>query len=151
MHVVFIPYGIKQKVEHLFIDMQAEKLPMTITSPDGKETKSVFVQGSLRLMPLGAVEYVFPKEHLDLILNTLNFNSVGDNRPYGLDKKILGLSPFKLVKDFLRIKDAPEFKTDKKLLWMLDGVTIIPLGIREDRDMVEEAAGEFNGWTHEAL
>lgn len=150
MHVVFSLYGIKEKVDIMLNEMQSQKFLMPVTSPDKKETKQIWVQGSLRLVPGGLYEYIFPRENLDTVLTTLDFHS--PIRPYNIDKKVMGISPLNMLKDFLKIEDAPkEFNTKEALLWRKEGITIIPLGIRKDKDMIEENNIEFKGWTHEAL
>jgi len=143
MHVVFIPYGIKQAVDHLLMDMQAQKFPMPVYSPDGKEKKEVWIQGALRLAPFGIYEYVFPKEQKDVVLTTLRFN---EKIPYNIKPVYL-----KMVKNALHIKEPGEFKTDQRLMWIMDNTSIIPLGIREDSVIEEPETSSIPKWTHEAV
>jgi hypothetical protein len=150
MHVCFIPYGKRELVEKLLRDMESQKFYMPMTK--GKETKKIAIDGVLRVMPGGFYEYVFPREALDIVLNTL----IRDTEvPYDLNKelKVLGLkiNPYKFIKKYLRIEDTPTYKKDNKLLWYLEHISIIILGIRKDGELVEPKGALFEGWTHEAL
>lgn len=142
-------YGRKQSIDHMLMDLQSQKFRFPMHSPDGKKTETIWVQGSLRILPGGIYDYVFTKEDMDLVLTTLNFHL--KEKPYDLDKKIMGISPFKILKDFLKIEDIPKFKTDKTLIWYKDGVSIIPIGIRHDKDLTEQNNEQYRGWTHEAI
>lgn len=139
-------YGIKHAVEHMLMDMQAQKFQLRIYK-EGAKDHHIWMQGSLRLLPFGFYDYQFPKEDRDLVLTTLNFQNPP---PYNLSKSILGLKPLELFKKFLEIKDIPEFKTDKKLIWITNNVAMIPIGIKEDGEL-EEPEGEYKGWKHEAI
>lgn len=142
MHFAFIPYGKRSEVELLFRDMEAQKHFLKI-SKDGVE-KGMWIQSQIRLMPFGIVEYVFPKEDVDIVLNTL-IGAKGAEDRYNLNKFFMGV-----VRKMLRLKPIPEYKKEKKMLWIKDNVNIIPLGIREDTDITDDH-GDFIGWTHEAI
>jgi|APSaa5957512622_1039677.scaffolds.fasta_scaffold02343_18 hypothetical protein len=139
MHLTFIPYGKREQVELLLRDMEAQKHQWVMTK--GKKTKKIWLQGQVRFLPFGVYEYVFPKEDLDAVLNTLNCKIVS----YDL-KGII----FAFIKKMLKLKPIPKYSEKQKYLWIRDFVSIIPLGIREDREMTAES-GEFKGWTHEAI
>lgn len=133
-------YGIKANVDHMLMDMQSQKFPLKLKTKEGKE-ESVYVQGSVRLLPLGIYEYVFPKESLDLVLNTLNF----DNRAYPQYKHINKF--LAILRKILKLKKNKKTETDQAFLWFKEWVSVIPIGIREDVDMIDP----YNGSTHEAL
>jgi len=114
MHAVFMLYGIKQAVDHLLMDMQAQKFLLKTSKGDH------WVQGSLRLLPFGIYEYVFPKESKDLVLTTLNFN----NPSYPQYKQIRPI--LSMIRKALKIKRTPKFDDKHKLLWTKDHVSIIP-------------------------
>lgn len=139
MHVAFILYGKRECVERLLRDMEAQKhlLPMI---KNGKQ-KALWIDAQVRIMPFGVVEYVFPKEDLDIVLSTLNFNS---KVPYGMGKAIY------FLRKFLRYKKAPKYNDDKKYLWVRDNVSILPIGIRYDGEIVGLGTQD-NGWKHEAI
>lgn len=140
MHYAFIPYGKRSEVELLFRDMEAQKhlLPMT----KGEEKIGTYIQGQLRVLPGGVYEYVFPKEDLDLVLFTLEATP---NNPYNISDLKL-----KFIRKFLNLKPIPEFKKEKQFLWIKDNVSIISLGIREDKDFLE-TQGIYKDFTHEGI
>lgn len=146
MHAVFIPYGKKEWVDIFLRDIMAQKLPIKATTKDGKEFHTI-IECQLRVLPGGMYEFVFPKEYKDLVLTTLDFHKPIS---YGLDKeiKILGMKfkPLDYVKKFLKLEDPGEFKTDNQFPWIKMFVSIIPLGVRYDRELTAE-----DGTIHEAI
>jgi hypothetical protein len=140
MHFSFIPYGKRSEVELLLRDMEAQKHLMTITK-DG-ETKGIYIQGGIRIAPLGIYEYVFPKEALDLVLATLCDKEV----PYNI-----GWLKLAVLKKITQSEPIPAFKTEKKFLWIKDNVSIIPIGIKPDGEMTEPEGTQYPGWKHEAI
>jgi hypothetical protein len=146
MHYAFIPYGKKSEVELLISDMEAQKhlLPMTKGKEGDKDyiKQGRYIQSQVRILPGGVYEYVFPKEDLDLVLFTLEATP---NNPYNI-----GDVKLKFIRKFLDLKPIPEFKKDKQFLWIKDNVSIISLGIREDKEITEKD-GIFKGFTHEAI
>jgi hypothetical protein len=139
MHVIFIPYGKRSEVELLLRDMESQKFQLKMKR--GVEEQAIYIQGVIRVLPLGVYEYIFPKEYLDIVLTTLEF----DKMPYDIPKM-----PLDLIMRYLKIDKIPDFKKDNKYLWIKDHTAIIPLGIREDADLLE-TEGKMTGWTHEAL
>lgn len=143
MHVAFIPYGIKKCVDELFIDMMAQKFQMPIWK--GEEKKFIYIQGSLRLMPFGVVEYVFPKEYETLVLEALDFD-----KPQRYGHKFKSL-PLIMLRKALALENAKPFTPNtNKLLWIRENVNFIPLGVRYDAEVVDPE-GIYKGWSHEAL
>lgn len=144
MHVVFIPYGKKEWVDMQLRDMAAQKYPITLTSPDGKETKQIMMEGQVRVLPFGFYEHVFPKEHLNKVLSSMKF----EKQDYQL-----GETYTKLIRKALKVEKIPEFEKVQHywwINWFVPYINIIGIGIREDADMVEPQ-GEYKGWTHEAI
>ena len=150
MHAVFMLYGLKSKVDHLIMDMSAQKFQLPLKK-EGEEDKFIWIQGHIRILPFGIYEYVFPRESMDLVLTSLSFDA---KDPYSLDKefKVLGLKikPLDYLKKFLRIDEIPKFNNERKLVWIREHVSVLPFGIREDGDLVEPD-GEWKGWTHERI
>lgn len=138
MHILFIPYGNRRDVEILLRDMEAQKhiLPMTKA---GKK-QGVWINGQIRLLPLGVYEYICPKEDKDRVLTTLDFN---------LDRYDLGKLKLSFLRTIFRAKKAKDFKTDKRFLWLKENVNIIPIGIKDD--VFNAGSKEFPNWEHEAL
>ncbi len=147
MHVIFIPYGIKEKVDLLLRDMQCQKFQLRVFK-EGEPDKFIWMQGSLRLLPFGIVEYVFPREYLDHVLTTLNCGVVNLNPKYfGLKLNMI----LSFLRKFLMAEKIPKtFKTDQALIWIKEHVSIIPIGIRKDANLIEPG-GDLTGWTHEAI
>ena len=143
MHIAFIPYGGRQYIETMLRDMESQKLKLRLTS-QGKE-KSVWINGQVRILPFGVYEFVFPREYRDMVIHTLKDNTA-PNR-YGTPRALI----FALRKS-LKLKPIPtSYKKDQKMLWIMDNVSIMPLGIREDSDMVEPKDMGFKDWTHESI
>lgn len=143
MHFAFIPYGIEKEIEHFKIDLMAQKFWFSLKKK-GEQNKGIWLQGSLRKLPFGIWEYVFPKESLDMVLQTLC--SKNEIKAYKIPSVIL-----KTIRKVLRLKQIPkDWKKDKEFLWYRNHVSIIPLGIREDRELTE-TQGIYKGWTHEAI
>lgn len=140
MHVAFVPYGKRSEVELLLCDMDAQKhqLPMW----KGKKKQYIWIQGQVRQLPFGVHEYVCPKEDMNKVLTTLGFAGNYEN--------LLGMFKLFLIKNALKLKEIPDFKKDKVYLWVKDNVNIIPLGIKEDPDLLNHT-GKYKGWTHEAI
>lgn len=139
MHFAFMPYGERGSVEKLLRDMESQKHILMMYQD--KEKKGIWINGQIRLLPFGVVEYIFPKESLDVVLNTL---IVEENR-YNIKDFM-----FSMLRKVLHLKKIPKYSKENKLVWIKDNVNIIPLGIREDSDYYE-TGGEYVGWTHEAL
>jgi hypothetical protein len=147
MHVLFIPYGKRDCVELMLREMEAQKHWLTFTK--GEQKKKNLMNSQIRVLPFGVYEYVFPREDLDIVLYTLRFDNYDDR--YTIKRKFFGIDIEKAMLKFLACKPIPEFKKDKTFPWIIEGVGIIPVGIREDTDIVEQIEGEFKGWTHEAI
>jgi hypothetical protein len=135
-----MPYGKVEELEILLRDMKAQKHFLKCYK-DG-ECKGHYIEGQIRILPFGIYEYVFPKEDLDMVLHTLDFDSKG---VYNIPEIFL-----KIIRQALRLKKAPEYKKEKYFLWIRQNVSIIPIGIREDQDIVDKT-GEFDGWRHEGI
>lgn len=151
MHFIFIPYGKRTEVELLVRDMEAQKHKLTCHK-EGEKDKVVWIQGQVRVLPFGIMEYVFPKDDLDAVLNTLCYEQYPNSDRYELEKlNFFRFQPLSLLRKFLKCERLPkEWKKDQKLLWIRDNVMIIPVGIRPDGEIVD-SAGLFKGWTHEAI
>ena len=52
MHAVFMLYGLKSKVDHLMMDMSAQKFQLKLTQ-EGEEDKFICIQGHIRILPFG--------------------------------------------------------------------------------------------------
>lgn len=154
MHAIFIPYGIKECVDLLAREMQSQKFKLNSTSPDGQQQKGMWIQGSLRILPFGVWEYIFPKEYMDLVLTTLRFQPSENKNTKGKRFNYDYISPLKvnILRKMLKASKIPKFKTDLNLIWIMQHVSIIPIGIREDGDILEPVTNpEIPLWKHEAI
>jgi len=140
-----MPYGRLECVEETLNDIKAQKYQYPLISPDGKEKAYIWMKGQLRVLPFGFYEHIFPREQLDVVLSTLI-----DKRTEG--RYNLSKAKLSIIRKALHAKKIPEFKTDRKLIWTMDNVHMIVLGIREDTDIVDNALeGKYKGWSHEAI
>ena len=146
MHVVFMAHGILSAVEHLKIDMQAQKFQLPMRKK-GEKDMFIWMQGRLSVGPFGVWEYSFPKEAIDLILTTLcGVNGKGD-----YSEKI-GSSRMFILRKMMGCEKLPKFNNKDKLLWIRENVGIIPIGVRYDEELTEpKTSGEYAGWTHEGI
>src|SRR3990167_3916672 len=134
MHIAFIAYGIKDEVDIMFRDMQSQKFSLKMYSPEGEIEKTIPIQGSLRYLPFGIYEYVFPKEHADIVMTTLRFH---EPLRYNINTRILNY-----IRKTLNLEPVPEnFDKKTKYPWIMDFVNIIPLGIRMDAENIKEVTG----------
>jgi len=69
MHLYLITRGIKHDVDRFVKEMTSKYLPYTWRDPKTKKLEKGVVQVAMR--PVQFWEVVFPKEHRDVILNTL--------------------------------------------------------------------------------
>ena len=170
MHAVCMIYGKRNWVEYFLNQIEAQKITLKMwrTNPETgqREEKTEWIEMQVRILPFGVYEVIFPQEHMDIILTTLEFNRKGGKgKPLGEDSSIenyeldaeislpLGfkIKPLDYVKKWLRIEDPPEFKTDKQLIWFHPFVSIIPLGIRHEQGDVQEKIGPNADWWHEGI
>lgn len=139
-----MPYGNRVLVDYFLNIMNAQmhKLPMW----KGKEKGFTWMRGALRLLPFGMYEYVFPREDLDFVLNTLSRNS---------GQYELGNLKMSMLRKIVHAKPIPKFKKDKKFLWYdeltEETINILLIGIREDVEQKEPEDKPYACWTHEAI
>lgn len=137
MHAVFIAYGDRRNVERFLRELEAEKFILKVEK-DGK-TFNQYITGTVRLLPLGIYEYIFPKEYMDEILNGIGFDMQYVER--------MGTFKISFLRKLYGLEKVPEYDKSKKRLFWNEDVKIIPIGIRRDLDNYTDG----NGWTHEAL
>jgi hypothetical protein len=145
LHAIFILYGKRSEVDLLIRDMEAQKHVLQLYKKEKEEVKEkqqIWIQGQVRLLPFGIYEYIFPREDVDLVLNTLNFD--GD-----YDKYINPLKKF-IIRNIIKCEKIPEYNKDKKLLWIKDNVAVIPIGIKKDDDIIDTSPF-YKGWHHEGI
>jgi len=144
VHFVFIPFGKRSLVELLLREMEAQKFKLPVWKGEKEkpnQTRFVWLQGAIRMLPFGIHEYVFPREALDAVLATLL--PVRDRYPVGWVREAA-------LRKITNCEKLPEFDKKEKYLWITEHVNIIPIGIRRDSDTMTNH-GENAGWYHEAI
>ncbi len=138
-HIVFIPYGKRSEVELLLRDMDAQKHQITLRK--GKKTKTHWIQSQVRYLPMGVMEYVCPREDVDIVLTTLDRG----------DKYQIGEFKLAILRKMAKCKKIKSYDKSRHYLWVTEHVNIIVLGLREDYMDYVDPDGEFKGWKHEAI
>jgi len=143
MHFVFATRGINHQVELWKNFMQAqmftyqrenlkvcqcgiekEKHPTKECKDFKPKIEHNIVQGALR--PIQLWEYVFPKEHKDMVLTSLNVEPTGKVHPFAATFNSMALRKAMGLK---KVKYTPT----KEFRYMFrDGVALYPIGIKED-------------------
>ena len=138
MHLIFFAYGGRHQVEIFLRDLEAQKFKLLMWKDEDKKT--LWTNGVIRQLPFGAYEYIIPKESLDMVLQSLDFDKNPYNRQYWINL------PLTLIRKVLKAKKIPKFSCEEIYLWDKKDVAIVPIGIKEDAILTES-----NGWIHEAL
>jgi len=157
MHAVFMLNGKKELVDKFimwletrmfYMPFENPKLMPDMKGPDGSIlAKGVQpLEGVLRYGLFGTWEYVFPKEHMNEILTTLDFHIPlsAENYPGKLKMQ----ARLKAIRTALALEPIPDFKKDKMLILpdgLKDHIRIVALGVRYD------AVRDVAGMIHEAL
>lgn len=137
MHYDFIAEGIMHDMDLFEKFLQTIPLKLPITDSDGK-TKEIIIQSQLRQKKL--YSFVFPKEYLDQVINTLGQDLEGLPKGARLQAEVL--------RKALKLKKVPKSdKTKGAFPIYRQNLRIVPLGIREDP--VRDVMGD--GRIYEAL
>jgi len=143
MHLDFFAEGVKHDLDEFekWLETRAFSLPHTNTDGTKGATN---IAGALR--PRRFYTFVFPREHLDLVLNSLQPENCEVSRVDNKGTKILK-APLTLLRKLFRLKKIP-IPDEKKGIFPIykNNVRLVGLGIRDDVDMTFP-----NGKTHEAL
>lgn|SRR3990167_3692021 len=160
MHAVFIPYGKWEWVNVFLNDIRAQKLTIRMhrKNPETgiEEEQHIHTNVQLRMLPGGLYECVFPREHKNIVLTALNFHRADKGHSdFDLEKEfsIMGfkIKPIDYLRKYLRLEEPGEFDSSKELVWDKYFVSVIPIGIREDKEDLMEKMGPFQGWWHEPI
>lgn len=146
MHFAYIPYGARSEVERFHRDIESMKFQLKLTK-EGEKEKFVWVNGQVRELPFGVKEIVFPREYMDVVLNTMMGKDPNRQLSHVAYKPILAM-----LRKALRLTAVPkDYDKKHRLLWDTEYVSIIPLGIRDDTDLEEMKDMGYKGWNHEAI
>lgn len=146
MHIIFIIYGAREMIDYVLDDISHAKFFMKMWK-EGEKDLFQPINGAVRYLPGGIVEFVFPKEYADKVMTAFRFK---EPIPYDLNKSFFGIKPLDLLKKFLKIEEIPDFKEEKGFFLPDLPFSIIPLGVRYDGEYLE-TGGKYPGWTHEAI
>ena len=129
--VVFLR-GDYRTVNQFIEELSAKYLSFTYQKADalGKfipNTKENYhIRISVRYVPLGAFEIVFPKEHTDLVLTTVLGKKGSLDDWKWLDKWMWPM------RKAMHLDKIPDYVDDKKMPVFNEGVHVIPIGFKED-------------------
>lgn len=150
-----MPYGHDYWLQWFLMQLRSQKLSFRCYNKETGEEKNIVIDCQLRILPGGIYELIFPKEHKDVILASLDFGSIPSGN-YDINKEfsILGIKikPIDYLRKFLSITEVKpeEINTKETMAWRRDWVAIIPIGIREDGE-IQETQGLLKDWWHEAI
>ena len=133
MHIDFFAEGWQKDLDEFERWMETRVFPMEIEHKDGKK-EIIQVPGALR--PRRAYTYVFPRENLDRVLNTLGFKDV-----HRVDRKGTRILPktLAIIRRFLKLKKLPEPDESKGTFPMVrNNIRLVGIGMKDDIDFVNE-------------
>lgn len=144
MHLDILVEGIKEEVEEFEKWWQTRTIPMKYKDKDG-EDKEAIIQIALRERKMFSL--IFPKEALDVVMNTMSPEEHSISRFDKSGTKQWGMA-IKALRMALKLKQIPSRidKTSKLPIRPFQNTRVLALGIREDIDIKEP-----NGTTHEGL
>lgn len=144
MELYFITRGKTDVIDEWVKWMGTRHLPMTIKMADGSEQKGLV---ECQLRPVQLWSFVFPKENLDIVLNTLKLDG-GDQNPFvnefNINPKLWAL------RKLLKADPIPK-KLDRKdkdsVMFMpferIKNMNVLGIGLRDD--------GEISTGTHDRI
>ncbi len=144
MHLDIIVEGIHDEVEEFERWWSTRTIPMQVKNQAGNLTPAI-VQIALRQRKMYSL--IFPKEMLDVILNTLNPENCVVSRVDGKGTKQWGLM-FRTLRKLLKLNPLPEADKTKGIMPIrpFKNIRVVALGTREDGEVTEA-----DGGTHEGL
>ena len=144
MHFDFLAEGCRHDLNVMEEWLGSRTFGIPVKLADGT-TKIVPVAGSLR--PRRFYTYVFPREGLDQVLNTLKPDDIitrFDNRVK--NKLTMGKYPLDILRRAMRLKKVPKPDASKGSFPMVrNHVRILGVGIRDDVDFVNEKGNTQEG------
>ena len=129
MHLYFITRGIKNSVDQFITELQGKYLPFQYRDKADQPYQKTMLQLAVR--PIQLWELGFPKEHKDVILNTI----LGQDRGEGVRDKGLWKWLQKIcwgVRKALKLESIPPYVETPMLPVNRINVQTIGVGIKED-------------------
>jgi len=126
-HLYIVTRGIKHLADEFIKQLSCKYLPMKVFKGDVAgidKTQNCQVQVAVR--PIQLWEIVYPKEHQDLMLNTLLGGTQGGTN-HKKHQKFANM-----MRKVLGIKKIPKYKTDLKLPIQNASVDVTAIGVKDD-------------------
>ena len=126
-HLYFVTRGIKHLSDEFIKRLSCTMLPMKIFKGDikGIDKDGTYpVQVAVR--PIQLYEVVYPKEHQDMILNTILEGGKGTSNIKRLQKYV------NMFRKFLGVKPIPEYDKTNKLPIPKPDIDVTAIGVKED-------------------
>ena len=124
--------GDRRAVNQFLDELQSKYLSFKYEKADvygnfikGTEEK-YYIPISIRYLPLGMWEIVFPEEHKDIVLTTILNKNYIENKILWLDKYLF------FLRRGLKIEKIPDFNKSKFMPIFKNGVDVIPIGYKKD-------------------
>lgn len=127
-HLYVVTRGIKHLVDEYIKQLSCKYLPMMVKAGDIPTIdKDQMMQCQVAVRPIQLWEVVYPKEHQDLMLNTVLGGSKGESNIKKLQKYV------NMFRKFLGVKPIPDYDTKVGKLPIANAdVDITAIGIKED-------------------
>lgn len=146
MQLRFIAEGWDRDLDYMEKWIGQMILPMQVTNKKGKK---VIIGMPCYLRPFRMYDLVFPRENLDVVLNTLDPKDSVSLCDYKGGKKLFG-TQIKWLRRLMKLKKIPKADKSKGMVAMpgelFKNLRIVGLGIKEDANFTNTA-----GTTQEAL
>ena len=145
MHFTFGITGKKTDVDETIKWLETRTFMMPFTDKKGKK----FVQPiSAVVRPIQFYDYIFPREYLHQVLNSLNMNKGNTNQIPTHNAKGKFKTHLAMLRKILKLKKIPEPDKSKGTFHfpMNLATRIVGIGIRDDKDLTFD-----DGKTHEGL
>ena len=143
MHLTFAASGIKHEMEFMEKFLETRSFVLPYKDNEGND-KFVAMQSQLR--PIQLYDFIFPRDSLDIVLNTLKpeTGKIQGFNVSGFSTILTGL------RKAMKLKKIPK-PDEKKGVFAypsekLKDIRFVGIGIREDRDVTFK-----NGFIHEAI
>jgi len=138
MHLYFMTRGKKNETDEFVKWMETRHLSMPVNKSDGT-SENMLIECQLR--PVQLFEFVFPKENLDVVLNSLklphgNPSEVKDGKPsFSINSRLFAL------RKMLGAQPIPQPNINAGVMFLpydrIKNLNILGIGIREDGDISE--------------
>lgn len=134
MHIYFVTRGINHLVNRFVEDMSFQYLTYPMTVGTGQKT-NIAVQLALR--PIQTWELVFPKAHLQLVMNTLWKKEACDKEGNIMNRKEVNF-PMAVMRKQLGAKKLPPMIPGARLPVNRENIGFYPIGYKDDKNWEDD-------------